>query len=446
MTGIRRALAPALLAAAALAAAFAVGSSLACPVMMPPQPLRTLYKVSERVVVARVGAKEVSKVYEDTEMASVRVTLQVTENVKGPPAELLYFHHDEYVGEDAEESEEDAEVGEVVSAFSGRTIPQLKRGERYLFFLEPREEGGYEVNDESYGIKQLSDDGLKVYLERLKELAEMTRQPTEDKHALVEWLVRCAEQPATRWEGASELLASAEAAAARGADAAEAQGKAGAEAPAAEGASDAPASGEAQAADEAADNMVEVTVPSRLVEAAELRYASPDPELALLLDAVQKQRLSDALFAADVPKEGDGELMQLVKDFGDARFPGFVLARLHRFEEEPPMEAELWLRTLAAALRNEQLIKLADAYTQEATYYEEEETTEAPAEAAAPAEAGGEEEAAEEEVKETAVDPEVEAARGAAATERARVKRSALLKATLARIDLFVSTGQLASN
>ncbi|HEX8337346.1 MAG TPA: hypothetical protein VF621_11495, partial [Pyrinomonadaceae bacterium] len=166
-----------------------------------------------------------------------------------------------------------------------------------------------------------------------------------------------------------------------------------------------------------------------------------------LLNAVQKQRLSDAFFATDVPKEGDDELMQLVKDFGDARFTAFVLARLHRFEEEPPVEAELWLRTLAAALRNEQFIKLADAYTQEATYYEAEEgETEAPAEAPAPAAAGGEGEAAEEEVEEAPADREAEAARDAAAAERARVKRSALLKATLARIDLFVTTGQLASN
>ncbi|HEX8337205.1 MAG TPA: hypothetical protein VF621_10785, partial [Pyrinomonadaceae bacterium] len=273
MNGTRRALLSLLLAAAALAAAFAVHRSLACPIQMPPQPLRTLYKVSERVVVARVGDRVVSKVYEGTEMASVRIALHVTENVKGPPAELVYFHHDEYVGEDAGEPEEDAGESAVVSAFSGRTIPRLKRGERYLFFLEPREEGGgYGVNDESYGIKQLSDDDLKVYLERLKELAEMTRQKTEDKHALVEWLVRCAEQPATRWEGAYELLESA-GAAAGGADAAEGRGEAVAEAPAAEEAPDAQAAGEAQAAPQPQES----DAPADATEAAPSAEATEQP-------------------------------------------------------------------------------------------------------------------------------------------------------------------------
>lgn len=453
MTGIRRALAPVLLVAAALAFAFAFERALACPVQMPPQPLRTLYKVSERVVVARVRAREVVKVYDGTEVASVRIALHVTENVKGAPAELLHLRHDEYIGKDAEEEP----VDEQVSVFSGRTIPTLKRGERYLFFLEPLEEGGvYGVNDESYGIKQLSDDDLKVYLERLKELAEMTRRGAEDKHALVEWLVRCAEQPATRWEGAFELLESAWTAAAAGAAPAEEQGEAGAEAPDAEEASDAQTSGEAQAAPQPqesdapadaaeADPSAEATEqPSGLPASEDIRYAGPDPELASLLNAVQKQRLTDAFFATDVPKQGDDELMLLVKDFGDARFAAFILARLHRFEEDPPAGAEFWLRTLADSLKNEQIIRLADTYTQEATYHEEEETEAAAApETPAPAEAVGEEEAAAEE-KQAAVDPEVEAAREAAAAERARVKRSAMLKAVLARIDLFVAAGQLA--
>jgi hypothetical protein len=439
MTGIRRALAPVLLSVAALAAAFAAHRSLACPIQLPQQPLRTLYRLSERVVVARVGVKEVLQMDKEAETASVRIALHVTENVKGPPAEVLYYHRDEYAGKDAAETES--------IMFSGRPVPKLKRGERYLFFLDPREGGGYEINDESFGIKELKDEDLKVYLERMKELAELTRQGTEDKHALVEWLVRCAEHPATRWEGAYELLESAEFGA---------RVTALAELPRAEEGvapslvlvappAPQPQSPEVEAA---ADNIEEVPIRiDRLPAFENSRYTRPDPELAALLNAVQKQRLSDALFATDEPKEGDDELMQIVRDFGDPRFPGFILARLHRFEEDPPIEAELWLRTLAAALKNERVVELADAYTQEATYYEDEET-EAPAESvesveAAPVEASGAEEAAEE-VEETPVDPEVEAAREAAAAERARVKRSALFKSLLTRLDLFVATGQLA--
>jgi len=438
MTGIRRALPPVLLAAAALICAFALQRSLACPIQPPPQPLRTLYQLNERVVVARVGAKEVLKIEE--EVASVRVALHVTENVKGAPVQSVHLYRTEFVGGEAEKDEEEL----TIYAYSGRPVPRLRQGERYLFFLNTREEGdGYEVNDESYGIKKLSDDDLKVYLERIKELADLTRREPEDKLAVVEWLVRCAEEPATRWEGAYELLLSAEAAA-RG-DEAVAKGRGGDGAVRAQvvaEASDASGGGEAQAAPDSVTDR-------RIEELPRFKYSSADPALVPLLDAVQKQRLSDALVTSSEPSEGDDFLMQVVKDFGDPRLPGFVLARLHRFEDEAPMEAELWLRTLAASLNNRQINELADSYTQDAAYYEwEEEQTEAetPADSAAAGGGNGGEEGAAEEEEEEPVDPEVEAARRAAAAERATLKRSATLKALLARIDFFVSTGQLDSN
>jgi hypothetical protein len=449
MTGIRRALLPALLAAAALTCAFAIHRSLACPIP-PPQPLRTLYKVSDRVVVARVGAKEVLKTV--NQLAFVRVALHVTENVKGAPVQLVHLYDTEFVGAEAEKDEEQV----TVKLFYGRTVPRLKRGERYLFFLDRREEGdGYAVDDQSYGIKQLSGDDLKVYLERMKELADLTRQQPEDKHALVEWLVRCAEEPATRWEGAYELSESADAVT-RGdkAEAKEEQGASGAgRAQAAAEASDASGAGEAQAAPEpqASDDPAAVNITDEQIERLqrinELRYAPADPTLVPLLNAVQKQRLSDAFLASSSePNEGDDLLMQVVKEFGDPRFPGFVLARLHRFENEAPYQAELWLRALTASLKNEQLIELAASYTQDATYYEwgEEEQTEAEPPADAAGDGTGGEEVSDEEVEEETVDPKVAAALEAAAAERATLKRSATLKAILTRVDLFVSTGQLA--
>jgi hypothetical protein len=477
MTGIRRALAPVLLAAAVLASTFVVARPQACPVYIPPQPLRTLYKLSERVVVARVGAKEVLSREDD--VASVRLALHVTESLKGPPAEVLHLYQMEYVGGEAEGAKKEAEDAEeeevVLISSSGRRVPRLKRGERYLFFLDPREKGeGYEVDDEGYGIKQLSDEDLKVYLERIKELAEIVGREPEDKAAVVEWLVRCAEQPATRWEGSYELLGSAEAAtrAEEEEEGAEAQAEAVAKPQPGEGPpiilplSGPPAPAEAQAApgQQAAVAPAAVPAPDSQVEELQVQARPPfshpreipsDPALAPMLDAVQRQRLADAFFATPDPVDGDDELMQIVKDFGDPRFSGFVLARLRRVEEEAPMEAELWLRTLAASLKNGRLIELADTYTQEAPYFEEdeEETAEAEAESEAQSEASAEASDATDqpeeeapEVEETPEDPEAEAARIKAGNERATRKRSAMLRTLLSRIDLFISTGQLAAN
>jgi hypothetical protein len=423
MNGIRRALPSALLAAAALACAFALERSLACPVQLPPQPLRTLYKHSKLVFVARVGATEVLKVEDG--MAQVRVALHVTEKVKGEPAQPVHYYYDDYVGEAAVGGEGGAQP----ASLAERLHERLKQGERYLFFPEPREEGdGYVINDERYGLKELPGDDLKVYLERLKELAEIERREPEDKLAVVEWLVRCAEQPATRWEGAYELLESAEAIS-RGEAEARARGEAEPiQAPAGEQAN--AASAEAPAPDSAAEAPAEEITLDRF----EFRYTEPDPSLAPLLDAAQKQRLADALFASDEPSEGDDVLMQVVKDFDDPRLPAFLLARLHRFEDDAPPAAELWLRTLAASLKNPRLAELAASYTQDATYYEYEEEGGEPE-----AEASNDEAAETEEAEEQPPDPEV----AAAAEERAKLKRSALLKELLTRIDLFVATGQL---
>lgn len=428
MNGIRRALLPVLLVASALTCAFALQRALACPIQAPPQPLRTLYKLSERVVVARVGAKEVLAT--ENNMASFRVTLHVTENVKGAPVQVLHFYHDEYVGKEEERQE-------VISFSSGRPVPQLKRGERYLFFLDPREEGGYEVNDEEYAVKELSDEELKVYLERMKELAEITRQEPENKHALVEWLVRCAEEPATRWEGAYELLESAQAA--ERDDEAETKEPDEAEAEPAQTGTEASDASDAASSPEA--NQEEEAPIDKLPVLPGFRYTPPDPTLMLTLNAVQKQRLADAFFATPEPVEGDDQLLQLVKEFGDARFPSFILARLHRFEEEAPMEAELWVGALAASLKNEQVKQLTDSYIQDTTYYEEDESEAT----AAVKNAANSEVASSEEAEPATVDEEAEVARALAGAERATRKRSAMLKALLARLDLFVATSQLAS-
>ena len=150
MNGIRRALPSVLVAAAVLSCTFFIERPRACPVYIPPQPLRTLYKLSERVVVARVGAREVLS--RDDDLASVRIALHVTENLKGSPAEVLHLYRSEFVVNEADEARREEETVVVLTS-SGREAPRLKRGERYLFFLDPRKEGGYEVNDAGYGIK-----------------------------------------------------------------------------------------------------------------------------------------------------------------------------------------------------------------------------------------------------------------------------------------------------
>jgi hypothetical protein len=462
MQRIRRALAPVLVAAAALSAAYAVRSALACPLFLQPQTLHGLYKQSTRVVVARVGRTEVVRT--QGTVALVRTALSVSEDVKGAGERFVNLYRLEVVT--------DGSAGPPIIALPGplggapeAAEPLYKEGERRLLFLEPRAGGdGYEVNYERFGVKALADDALKVYVERMKELAAITRQEPEDKAALAEWLVRCAEEPATRWEGAFELRQSALAHMIREAREAEAgeevsdegeeesaedeeaeADEAGEAAEESEQPSEAPAESEGQEAPtadggtvsklsqlEAASKTAAANVAAggdALLRRSELRFTPPDPSLAPLLTDAQKRRLADALFGAREMGEGEGALLQLVSDFGDPRFPGFVLAQLHRVEDDPPNEADVWLRTLAESLGNKELIEEAADFS--TSLVREVPDEERPTDA-------DESAAVQPKPPET---PEAREAAFNAALERSRSRRSAALKAIVARLEQFIATG-----
>jgi hypothetical protein len=81
-------------------------------------------------------------------------------------------------------------------------------GTRVLAFLDRREKGdGFETHALSYGAKTLDEEGLAVYLERIREQLAIEELPEDESRLArqVEWLVKCAEHPVTCWEGAYEL-------------------------------------------------------------------------------------------------------------------------------------------------------------------------------------------------------------------------------------------------
>lgn len=80
--------------------------------------------------------------------------------------------------------------------------------EDVLTFLDKREKGeGYEVHALSYGVKhQLNEAGFTAYKNRIKEMQKiLTEDKKEQEELTLEWLVKCAENRDTRWEGTYEL-------------------------------------------------------------------------------------------------------------------------------------------------------------------------------------------------------------------------------------------------
>ena len=81
--------------------------------------------------------------------------------------------------------------------------------ETALAFLDKIKDGdGYWIHALSYGAKHgLSRQGYEAYRSRILEMKEILKlkDDTNRDEIIIDWLVKCAEQSSTRWEGVYEL-------------------------------------------------------------------------------------------------------------------------------------------------------------------------------------------------------------------------------------------------
>lgn len=316
----------------------------ACPVE-PPSPLRKLYHDGDLVAVVRVGDttpagsdKEPTATREqdavDDQGGMVKTALLLSKTLKGESRErVVSLYH--YQGAD--------EVDE-----------RYSKGTRLLVFLSKLEDGGYSPTDYRYSIKLLSEDALKIYVRRIEELSAITGREKPDTAEIVEWLVRCAEEPATRWEGAYELASNVSVPMS-----AEADDEDAAPSPGGQGENESPSDGDAR---QAQDQSVDPSV----LEAD--KGVEGDADFAPLLTTAQKERLARALFDAEQLGEGEYTLLPLVAMWGDARLVPFLLRQLQTSADKPPYESETVMTLAARALGDKTLIKFAADYVSRATY------------------------------------------------------------------------------
>jgi hypothetical protein len=300
----------------------------ACPAP-PPQPLRRLYTESARIVVARVGKSEQVKTEEeDSESRLMKTALEVSSTLKGETVEpVVYLYHwtwgDEYQD----------------------PISEATSSDQLLLFLVRREDGdGYEIEDMTYGLKKLSDADLKIYVRRIEELAAIMKQDEPNQAEIVEWLVRCAEEPATRWEGAFELNASNSFLQAKKEQKPEVEGEA-----------------QAQPVDEQAAVVDGESGAGRDPVYFEGMYEM-DETFASLLTPAQKERVASALFSADAITNADYPLINLVKDWNDARLLPFLLTHLRSAADTSPYYTPELMMMVAEIIGDDALVALVDDY------------------------------------------------------------------------------------
>jgi|GEM_PF-1630447 len=328
-----------------VAVSFATRPALACP-EPPPQPLRHLYVQSDQIVLATVGKTEVVKVENpeaavEEQMSQLKTALHVSSTLKGETKPVIYLSHWRY--------------SDYPDALSNDV-----EGKTFLLFLNLNaEDETYSIDDMSYGAKQLSDADLKVYIKRIEELAAILSAAEPSDKEIVEWLVRCAEEPATRWEGAYELVTSSYLLEYQEEQAKAAQ----AEAEAAP-----PSSGETS-----------VEVKTGIVFASEMASNEPESheeeveynpygahvkaEFIGLLTDEQKYRLTTALVNIERLKDADSVLVEVVKRWDDARLVPYLLSQLRHTDEESPYLTENLMMIVARKIGDEALIAQVEKFS-----------------------------------------------------------------------------------
>jgi hypothetical protein len=333
-----------------------------------PMPLRELYVESELVIVGRVGKSR--KAGREGEATIMSTEIDISRTLKGEvkKSTIKVYH---YVYDEAE-------------------THKFVAGDELLLFLESRKDSdsgklksGYEVSDLSYGLKKLPPSELAIYEQRIKELAEIMKQPT--RAGITAWLVRCAESPATRWEGAVELGRSARSVGYRKDEASN---------------------------DESSQELGEATVPSASEQAIEPTEEDHSDELFVLsLTEEQKERLAQVLYSTAVVGEAEMELIDLQKELGDKRLLPFVVDQLHAAEIDPSQVVERMIEIVDELMDDEDVTELAEAYYDKVSYEDLEEAEE-------------DSERTAEEIRERAE-----------AAEEAKTNRKALLRAFLTVVD-----------
>jgi hypothetical protein len=160
---------------------------------------------------------------------------------------------------------------------------------------------------------------------------------------LVEWLMRCVEEPATRAEGALNLSESLSLLALQRERENEAKPQS-VEAEQSAGESD---------VDEEGSN-------EQSPDADETDRERESLKLAAAVTQDHKTRLTNTLFGIAELSEADMELVSVVEELGDERLAPYLVSQLRRLADDAPLFAESLIWTIARVINDEDLERLAD--------------------------------------------------------------------------------------
>lgn len=366
-----------------------------CPVR-EPSTLLSLYRRSDAIYVARYEKTEEAAVREDSadyKVITLKKHFSVSSTLKGESQKLFSYEDEEYRFKNADETpaEETEEVDDEEEYVDDR---RLAPGDQVLIFLSKHDGETLRLTDTRDGIKKLSDEKLASYELRVRELNTIFATPKVNNDDIVAWLIRCIEDPATRWEGAYELNRAFQTKEWREARA------------------------EAAKLKSAEDKNGGVAADGIQIEVVELEIGDADTSIyANLLTQSQKDVLSNIVLSIGMESRqleskieskldhGDVALIDLVKRWGDSRLAVFLLDQVRNGGD--PYTTSDHMDVIAELLKDEELASLASKF--EEIYHEPDDDSVEPTESEEEPESGeelDESDAADTEELETAEESE----------------------------------------
>ena len=308
-----------------------------------PLTLLALYRSSESIYIGKYEKTVDGEPTEDTaDYIAVPITkhFSISSSLKGESRKLLTLGDTEYRYKNVETVEEEPEHGD---------DPEIKlnKGDTVLLFLKKNEETAtIEPVEISDGIKKMTPEKLSSYEARIRELNGIFASEKPKYARIVDWLIRCAEDPQTRWEGTFDLLLSFQ-----NMDWMDERAKQAKEKPVEPGTAD-----------------TDEYVPETPKE-----FESGDPNFARAVSDGDKSRLTSILLNRERPAKsedpdketavthGDRELIELVKRWGDSKVAANLLEQLRHDTSDATQNSEL-MASIATMLHDDQLTSVSESY------------------------------------------------------------------------------------
>jgi hypothetical protein len=298
-----------------------------------PQSLLDLYRHSDLVAIAQVGQSTIAEKGERGRW--LKTALRISSQLKGTNSrQVISLYH--WVDDN------DPII--------------FKRGDKLLVLLQhsESEEGErpevYEPTGWGNSNKKLDDGALAIYRQRIEELTAIYQRGAPEPAELVEWLVRCVEDPVTREESVPALSNSLYLLTSQREQENEAKSQS------VEGEE---SSGESGDVDEDSNEQSS--------DNAEDKWERENIDLAMALTPDHKSRLANVLFGIAELSEADMKLVSLIEDLGEERLAPYLVSQLRRVADDAPRFAVSIIRMIAWIIKDEDLKRLADESQDAAT-------------------------------------------------------------------------------